>query len=43
MSVKHLHRYYVDYKILNALNFGAPQKRERILIVATRKDIGKFP
>lgn len=35
--------YYVDYKILNALNFGLPQKRERILIVATRKDIGKFP
>lgn len=35
--------YYVDYKILNALNFGVPQKRERILIVATREDIGKFP
>jgi DNA (cytosine-5)-methyltransferase 1 len=35
--------YYVDYRILNALNFGVPQKRERILIVATRKDIGAFP
>ena len=35
--------YYVDYKILNALDFGVPQKRERILIVATREDIGKFP
>lgn len=35
--------YHVDYKILNALNFGVPQKRERILIVATRADIGKFP
>lgn len=35
--------YYVDYRILNALNFGVPQKRERILIVATRKDIGIFP
>lgn len=35
--------YHVDYRILNALNFGVPQKRERILIVATRKDIGTFP
>lgn len=35
--------YFVDYKILNALNFGLPQKRERVLIVGTRKDIGEFP
>ncbi len=35
--------YYVNYKILNALDFGVPQKRERILIVATLKDIGTFP
>lgn len=35
--------YYVNYKILNALDFGVPQKRERILIVATLKDIGEFP
>jgi DNA (cytosine-5)-methyltransferase 1 len=34
--------YHVDYRILNALNFGVPQKRERILIVGTRKDIGEF-
>lgn len=34
--------YYVDHRILNALNFGVPQKRERVLIVATRKDIGEF-
>ena len=25
--------YYTDYKIVNALNYGLPQKRERILIV----------
>lgn len=25
--------YYVDYKVLNALDFGLPQKRERIFIV----------
>jgi DNA (cytosine-5)-methyltransferase 1 len=28
--------YWVDYKILNALDFGLPQKRERILIVGFR-------
>ena len=25
--------YYVDFKILNALNYGLPQKRERVFIV----------
>ena len=35
--------YFVDFRILNALNFGVPQKRERVLIVATRDDIGPFP
>ncbi len=29
--------YTVDYRVLNALNFGLPQKRERTLIVATQK------
>ncbi|MBN2379361.1 DNA (cytosine-5-)-methyltransferase [candidate division WOR-3 bacterium] len=28
--------YFVDYRILNALNFGLPQKRERIFIVGTK-------
>lgn len=35
--------YWVEYEILNAINFGLPQKRERILIAATCKDIGAFP
>ena len=35
--------YTVDWKILNALNFGLPQKRERVLIVATRTHFDKFP
>jgi len=35
--------YYVEYKILNALDFGVPQKRERVLIVGIRKEIEKFP
>lgn len=25
--------YYIQYKVLNALNFGLPQKRERVVIV----------
>ncbi len=29
--------YHTDYKILNALNFGLPQKRERIFIVGFRE------
>ena len=28
--------YNVDWRVLNALDFGLPQKRERVLIVATR-------
>lgn len=30
-------RYFVDYKVLNALDFGLPQKRERIIIVGAKK------
>ncbi len=29
--------YYVDYRVLNALDFGLPQKRERIIIVGSKK------
>lgn len=29
--------YYVDYRVLNALNFGLPQKRERCIIVGSQK------
>jgi len=29
--------YYADYKVLNALDFGVPQKRERIFIVGFEK------
>lgn len=32
--------YWVTYKILNAKNFGVPQNRERIIIVASK--FGKF-
>ena len=29
--------YWVDYRVLNALNYGLPQKRERILIVGFKR------
>lgn len=29
--------YYVDYRVLNALDYGLPQKRERILIVGSKE------
>lgn len=29
--------YHVDFKLLNALDFGLPQKRERIIIVGSKK------
>ena len=35
--------YTVDYKILNALDFGLPQKRERVIIVAALTPFRKFP
>jgi DNA (cytosine-5)-methyltransferase 1 len=31
--------YYVDYRILNALDYGLPQKRERVFIVGFHKHI----
>lgn len=31
--------YHVDYKVLNALNYGVAQKRHRIIIIGTREDI----
>lgn len=30
--------YYVDYKVLNALHFGLPQKRERIFLAGFDRD-----
>ena len=35
--------YTVDYRVLNALDFGLPQKRERTIIVATKRNFLRFP
>ena len=35
--------YSADYRILNALDFGLPQKRERTIIVATQTRFEEFP
>lgn len=38
--IEHLHAlgYYVHYKVLNGLDFGVPQKRERIVIVGFKEN-----
>ena len=33
--------YTFDYKVLNAVNYGIPQKRERVYMVCFREDIAK--
>jgi DNA (cytosine-5)-methyltransferase 1 len=33
-------RYNVTYKVLNAADFGVPQRRERVFITAFRSDLG---
>ncbi len=35
--------YCVSWKVLNALDFGLPQKRERVFIAATMDEFDEFP
>ena len=35
--------YVVDYRVLNALDFGLPHKRERTIIVASQRQFYAFP
>jgi len=32
-------KYHVQFKLINAANYGVPQTRERVIIVGTREDI----
>ena len=34
--------YYRDYRVLDARDFGLPQKRERVIITGRLKSLGKF-
>jgi len=31
--------YYVEYRVLNALNYGLPQKRERVFIIGSKSEL----
>lgn len=35
--------YYFSYRVLNAMHYGVPQKRKRIIFIFVRKDIGIMP
>ena len=44
--IEHLEKlgYFVHYKVLNAIDYGVPQKRERIIIVGFKQDVSfQFP
>ncbi len=41
-ALESLH-YCVDWKVLNALDYGLPQKRERVLIAAMLEPFERFP
>jgi DNA-cytosine methyltransferase len=32
--------YYANYQVLSASDFGVPQKRQRLFVIAVRKDVG---
>lgn len=42
LEVLHELEYDVRYKVLNALNFGLPQKRERVFIVGAKGSLSNF-
>lgn len=39
--LSYFHEYEVELSVINAADYGIPQKRERVFIVGIRKDLGK--
>ena len=35
--------YAVEWMVLNAVNYGVPQKRERVIVIGVRSDLGRKP
>jgi DNA (cytosine-5)-methyltransferase 1 len=35
--------YAVEWRILNAVDYGVPQRRERLIVVGVRRDLGRRP
>jgi DNA (cytosine-5)-methyltransferase 1 len=35
--------YALDYRVLNAAFYGVPQRRERLIVIGIRRDLGKRP
>lgn len=41
IGILHKNGYAIDYKLLNALDYGIPQDRERIIMIGIKKDLYK--
>jgi DNA (cytosine-5)-methyltransferase 1 len=35
--------YVVEWRVLNAVDYGVPQRRERLVVVGVRRDLGRRP
>jgi DNA (cytosine-5)-methyltransferase 1 len=41
-SVGYTPEYHVDWRLLDAADFGVPQNRQRVFIIATRSDVPRY-
>jgi DNA (cytosine-5)-methyltransferase 1 len=35
--------YVVEWRVLNAVDYGVPQRRERLIVIGVRRDLGRRP
>jgi DNA (cytosine-5)-methyltransferase 1 len=35
--------YVVEWRVLDAVNYGVPQRRERLIVIGVRRDLGRRP